>query len=485
MDRCGKEGVVISVLKNDYFKSYTSFRVWLLFEAEETVIEVERGSLKCGEWVIVSPSKDASGYSRFKKIDPILPTGVLEDDTVQVKTTAVFDVPNRAEPIQHNGFIVHSRYFGRVAAFVPFNDAIPGVPYEVFVERIPANVTDVAVSWFIPQQTILHPSCVPYMRESTQFGALLGVVVSRSANSAYIWTPILGEGVSFNGGDLVNGDWVKFFVQARSLHEKNPNPNIHFRVARWERTEAILQSVKCRNSVELRSKVTVGDIVHSLNGVMFADWVGPIEDRRGLLRRKVEAMGPDRYSDKIEVLLERLKKSLQEPVTIWSVRNIPEPPKLAAEMPASTSNTKTQSFFTAASGSSNAYDGFNNDDEDEHNHTSFFNETSRRDRNWGYENEVRSSEDRFERPSVGTTFNTAVRQTYGANSPHLMNDERSAASTPETVKSGEGAEVEDAKLAEAVRMLGTFFESGSVRAAIKRNCPLDYLQLCQYYGYRP
>lgn len=84
MDRCGKEGVVISVLKNDYFKSYTSFRVWLLFEAEETVIEVERGSLKCGEWVIVSPSKDASGYSRFKKIDPILPTGVLEDDTVQV-----------------------------------------------------------------------------------------------------------------------------------------------------------------------------------------------------------------------------------------------------------------------------------------------------------------------------------------------------------------------------------------------------------------
>lgn len=74
---------------------------------------------------------------------------------------------------------------------------------------------------------------------------------------------------------------------------------------------------------QLRSKVTVGDIVHSLNGVMFADWVGPIEDRRGLLRRKVEAMGPDRYSDKIEVLLERHKKSLQEPVTIWSVRNIP------------------------------------------------------------------------------------------------------------------------------------------------------------------
>lgn len=62
--------------------------------------------------------------------------------------------------------------------------------------------------------------------------------------------------------------------------------------------------------------------------------------------------------------------------------NFEEPPKLAAEMPASTSNTKTQSFFTAASGSSNAYDGFNNDDEDEHNHTSFFNETSRRDRNW-------------------------------------------------------------------------------------------------------
>lgn len=56
--------------------------------------------------------------------------------TIQVKTTAVFDVPNRAEPIQHNGFIVHSRYFGRVAAFVPFNDAIPGVPYEVFVERL-------------------------------------------------------------------------------------------------------------------------------------------------------------------------------------------------------------------------------------------------------------------------------------------------------------------------------------------------------------
>uniref|UniRef100_A0A915C5D4 SAP domain-containing protein n=1 Tax=Parascaris univalens TaxID=6257 RepID=A0A915C5D4_PARUN len=481
MDRSGKGGVVISMLK-DELRSYSSFRVWLLFEAEETVIRVERGSLKCGEWIFVSLSKDSSGCNRFTKIDPLLPTEVLEDDTVQVRTTAVFDAPNRKKPIRHGGFIVHSRYFGQVAAFVSFDDTIPGVPYEVFVERIPTNVTDMALSWFIPRQTVSHGSCVPYMRGSTQFGALFGVVVSRSANSAFIWTPSLGEGVCSIGEDLVNGEWVKFFIQTHSQHEKNPNPNIHFRVATWERTEAILPSVKCRNSVELTSKVIVGDIVHNLNDVMFAEWVGPIEDRRGLLRRKVEAMGLDRYGDKIEVVLERLKKSPQEPLTIWSVKDIP---KVAAKMLPSTSDTNTESFFTSASGNSNAYDGFNNDDEDEYDRSSFFNEISRRDHNWDCEDEVRSCEDRFEKPSGSTTFNTTARQMYRANSPHMMNRERSSAATSGSVKSGEGAEEEEAKLIEVTRLLGNFFQSADVREAIKRNCPVDYLQLCQYYCYNP
>uniref|UniRef100_A0A914RD96 Uncharacterized protein n=1 Tax=Parascaris equorum TaxID=6256 RepID=A0A914RD96_PAREQ len=154
---------------------------------------------------------------------------------------------------------------------------------------------------------------------------------------------------------------------------------------------------------QLTSKVIVGDIVHNLNDVMFAEWVGPIEDRRGLLRRKVEAMGLDRYGDKIE----------------------------------------------------------------------------------DCEDEVRSCEDRFEKPSGSTTFNSTARQMYRANSPHMMNRERSSAATSGSVKSGEGAEEEEAKLIEVTRLLGNFFQSADVREAIKRNCPVDYLQLCQYYCYNP
>ncbi|VDM29396.1 unnamed protein product [Toxocara canis] len=78
---------------------------------------------------------------------------------VQIKTTVVFDDPTKVERIEQDSFIVHARYFGRVAAFSSFSDAVAGVPYNgIRVQRIPEKFSHMGVSWFIPPQPLSHPS---------------------------------------------------------------------------------------------------------------------------------------------------------------------------------------------------------------------------------------------------------------------------------------------------------------------------------------
>lgn len=40
----------------------------------------------------------------------------------------------------------------------------------------------------------------------------VGIVVSESTSSLFIWTPPLGEGICRLGKDLHIGDWIRFWI---------------------------------------------------------------------------------------------------------------------------------------------------------------------------------------------------------------------------------------------------------------------------------
>ncbi|VDM51389.1 unnamed protein product [Toxocara canis] len=54
--------------------------------------------------------------------------------------------------------------------------------------------------------------------------------------------------------------------------------------------------------------------------MLFAEWVGPITDRQRVLRDAVIDAGPAHWNKTAVVLLERIKKSLEEPITSWNVK---------------------------------------------------------------------------------------------------------------------------------------------------------------------
>ncbi|VDM25467.1 unnamed protein product [Toxocara canis] len=426
MERFWREGVIIGLMRQD-FERCPTYRVWLLYEAEETTLECKTGRLKLGDWVAVPSSESGSDLTSFITIPEILPTEVTLGDIVWIQTTVVFDHPTKAERIEHDSFIVHARHFGRVAAFSSFSEAVAGVPYDgIRVQRIPEKFSQMGVSWFIPPQPLSHPSRMPF-HQGAVFGPFDGVVVRRHANTAYFWTPLLGEGICLNGQGLSNGDWVKFFVPAWSLRRKFPNPNLHFQVAKWEVTDAILESFKCRNSVQ----------------------VNTLEAR------------PAHWNKTAVVLLERLMKSVQEPITVWNVKEAwctMLAPFIIACLVESM-NVKLKGWTDEERCCDDQFDGACASSQVDRTTRKAYDVVSRNTANYGW-------------PGAKSSRNSA-------------SDGRPAANGSAINASWNQAYKEEEKLARAVDVMGILLENAEVRAAILQNCPADYAQLCRYYRFTP
>ncbi|KAM3718108.1 N-acyl-aromatic-L-amino acid amidohydrolase (carboxylate-forming) [Dirofilaria immitis] len=285
-------------------------RIWI--EAvkceKEITFSYRSRHFNLGDWLMVSLTTD-----EVYKITPLLETRVLEIGVAQVRTEVVFKQCN--EKIGH-GTIIQSKHFNRVAVFTPFTGIIINRIYKVYVERIPRDQRwDELASdtyWFVPSNQI--PELLPTNENSANdiqvIGPLIGVVVSKSVKFAFVWTPTRGEGICQNHQNLLIGGWIKFMAK------NHGSKNISFRIIEWTMADPILACVPLPNNILLVSTIYIS---HWPMNNLFVDWIGSITDRNRILEKAVCNFG---VRQTYEVTLKRLKKSRNEPVTIWNVYQV-------------------------------------------------------------------------------------------------------------------------------------------------------------------
>uniref|UniRef100_A0A915PMP3 Uncharacterized protein n=1 Tax=Setaria digitata TaxID=48799 RepID=A0A915PMP3_9BILA len=289
-------------------------RIWIEAVKREKQISFAYRSrhYSLGDWLLVSLTTD-----EVHKITPVLETRVLEIGVVQVRTQVIFG--HCDEKIGH-GTIIQSKYFKRVAVFTPFTGIILGRIYKVYVERIPQNQQwNEEVSgtyWFVSSNQI--PELLPiskYPRNDIQLTvSLIGVVVSKAKRYTFVWTPTLGEGICENHDSLVIGRWIRFTINP--YYRNFNHVNINFRVNNWTMADPVLDSISLKNSLMLISSVFVP---YQPRNKLVADWVGPITDWDLVLRKVVHSFG---VGQTYRIILKRVKKSPEEPITIWNVHKV-------------------------------------------------------------------------------------------------------------------------------------------------------------------
>ncbi|CAG9537938.1 unnamed protein product [Cercopithifilaria johnstoni] len=289
-------------------------RIWIeVVKCEKEINFAYRSRhFNLGDWLSVSLTTD-----EVHKITPLLETRVLKIGVTQVRTEVIFR--HCDEKIGH-GTIIQSKHFNRVAVFTPFTGIIRDRIYRVYVERIPRdqqwNEQESGTYWFVPSNQI--PELVPISKHPANdmqlIGPLVGVVVSKAKKFAFVWTSVLGEGICENHGNLMIGGWIKFMADP---HLKNYfNMNINFRIIEWTMADPILRCVPLSNNLMLISTIFIS---HWPMNNLIADWIGPVTDRNHMLEKAVYSFG---IKHTYKVVLERLKKSLKEPITTWNVRQV-------------------------------------------------------------------------------------------------------------------------------------------------------------------
>uniref|UniRef100_A0A1I8EBS6 Uncharacterized protein n=1 Tax=Wuchereria bancrofti TaxID=6293 RepID=A0A1I8EBS6_WUCBA len=288
-------------------------RVWIEVIKREKEINFAYRSrhFNLGDWLLVSLTND-----EVQRINPILQTRVLRIGVTQVRTEVIFRQNN--EKIGH-GIIIQSKHFDRVAVFAPFSGIIINRIYSVYVERIPRdrqwNEQESGTYWFVPSNQI--PELVPVSKYSANdrelIGPLVGVVVSKAIKFAFVWTPSRGEGICENHENLVIGGWIKFMADPHLKNHAHMNMNIKFYIIKWTMADPILRCVPLFNNLMLVSTTFVS---HWPLNNLTVDWIGPVIDRDHILEKAVQNFG---VGQTYEVMLKRLKKSFEEPITTWNV----------------------------------------------------------------------------------------------------------------------------------------------------------------------